>query len=54
MKTPAHPIFPNNVFENVNETIVAMPTWLILIILVVAFLLLKIFIYDKDQKKNDQ
>ncbi len=44
-------IFPNKEIEFVQESQLAMPTWVLLVGLVVIFIILKLFIYIKDPKR---
>ena len=44
-------IFPNKEIEFVKQDQASMPTWALLVALVVVFVILKVFIYIKDPKR---
>lgn len=49
-----HPIFPSGEYEKVENNLVFLEFYVPLIVLIGIFVLLKIFIYHPDEKRNDQ
>lgn len=49
---PYHPIFPNGKYEKVESQMIAMPTWVLVLVLLCALGILKTFIYMKDSSKH--
>ncbi|MCB9094510.1 MAG: hypothetical protein H6621_05520 [Halobacteriovoraceae bacterium] len=49
---PYHPIFPNSDFQQVQSGQFRLPSWALMSVLIVAFFVLKKFIYIKDDKRH--
>jgi hypothetical protein len=45
-------IYPNEDYEKVELNQLAMPTWFLLVFLIVCFFILKSFVYTKDDKRH--
>jgi hypothetical protein len=45
-------IFPNGQFEQIKSSYLMMPTWLLVVVLIFAFFILKSFIYLADEKRK--
>lgn len=49
---PYHPIFPGQEYEKSEADQFTLPTWFLLVFLMVFFVILKKFIYIKDTKRH--
>ncbi len=49
---PYHPIFPGKQHETVEYSQTMVPTWGLILFLMVFFVVLKLFIYIKDDKRH--
>jgi hypothetical protein len=45
-------IFPNDEIEHIKADYLTMPTWFLLTVLILAFFVLKSFIYHPDEKRK--
>lgn len=49
-----HPIFPDGNYEKIENKHIFLEWYVPLLALIVAFVLLKVFIYHPDEKRKDQ
>jgi hypothetical protein len=49
-----HPIFPGNKYQKPEATALYIPVWIVGAILVMCLIILKKFIYTKDEKRDGQ
>jgi len=45
-------IFPNGEVEQIKSSYLMMPTWILVVVLIFAFFILKSFIYLADEKRK--
>lgn len=49
-----HPIFPSGNYQKIEKNLVFLDWYVPLISLIVIFVILKVFVYQPDEKRKDQ